>query len=92
MGNKETVKKFKIPEVLSDKIDTKINTAVGSTKQDKLAQAYIKGKEPIVALQLRLPKSLHTELDDISHMTKDSLNQIIVRAIREHVKKLREQL
>lgn len=91
MLNKDK-KKRGIPTVSKDRMDTSpIDSSVGTNKVERTAHSFIKGKEPIQALSLRLPVSLYKELREVAYKTEDKINQIIVRAVREHLKRQKEQ-
>lgn len=79
--------KRKIPTISPDRIDdTPADASVGGSKTDKRAHAFMKGKEPAQPLTIRLPEPLYQELRTLAFNTNDKLNQIIVRALREHLK------
>lgn len=76
------------PIISADRLDTTpADTFVGHTKEDRNAHAFIKDKEPIQSLSVRLPTSMHKELRKLAFETEESLNQIIVKAIREYLNK-----
>lgn len=79
----------KIPTITPERLDySPVDTTIGNTKEEKHAHAFVKGREPTISLSTRLPVSLHEQLRELSFKSKDTLNQIIVRAIREHLKKI----
>ena len=85
MGKKKNTHR---PTISPDRLDTTpANISVGNTKEDRRARAFIKDKEPIQSLSVRLPTSMHKELRKLAFETEESLNQIIVKAIREYLNK-----
>ena len=50
----------------------------------------MKNKKPIQAVSIRLPISMHQELRKLAFETEDSLNQIILKAIKEYLKRVKK--
>lgn len=81
------------PTISPGRLDTTpADTFVRNTKEDRRAYAFMKDKEPIQALSVRLPSSMHQELRKLAFKTEKSLNQIIVKAIREYLKRNKQQI
>lgn len=90
--SKSQRKSRRIPTVSEDRItESADNTAIGTTKEEQRAHAFIKGREPTQPLTLRLPISLHQKLREVAFKSEDKITHIILRAVREHVKTLEEQ-
>ncbi|WP_250296699.1 ribbon-helix-helix domain-containing protein [Wolbachia endosymbiont of Oedothorax gibbosus] len=76
----------RIPKVSESRLDeTPSNSAVGCTRDDQWANAFIKKMEQMHRLTVRLPLDLHQELRKIAFETKTSSTAIIVEAIRRYL-------
>ena len=77
--------KNRIPVISPERIDTQpLNTVVGNTKEEKLAYAFLKGKEPTQPFTIRMPIVVYQELRQIAFNKNEKINQIIISLIREY--------
>lgn len=86
-------KKSRIPTISQDRIDeTPISTAYGNSNEDIRAKSFIQGKEPVHALTLRLPVSMHKKLKEIAYKKDLKITKIILDATLSHIKKIEKKL
>ena len=79
-------KKLKIPSISPDRIDRSTgNFSVGTTKEDLAAHAFVKGKDPVQSLTIRLPMPLYNEVRELAFKDKTKITHIIIRSIRDHI-------
>lgn len=79
---KNNNKKFKIPNISPDRLDTSPpDTSRGPGKDDRRAHSFIKGREPTQTTSLRVPESKWEKLKLISFATKKSFNNLILKSI-----------
>ncbi len=75
---------MKIPEISKERIDkSEADTSPGTTKADKKAHAFIKGKEVTQAFEIRLPKSLHKFLRHYAVDNETTMNKAIVTLVKK---------
>ena len=78
----------KIPKISLDRVDqSPVNTAIGSSQDDKSAHAFITGKERIKSIAIRFPLSVHKGLRETSFHTNESINNIVLKAVKAYLKK-----
>jgi predicted HicB family RNase H-like nuclease len=81
MGNK-------IPKISPDRVDqSPVNTAVGSTQNDKAAHAFIKGREPTKSIAIRFPVSIHKALKEVAFNNNESINKLVLKVLKKYLKK-----
>ena len=82
-------KNKKIPSISIDRKDnSKPDTSIGSTKEDQLAHAFVKGREPIQRMTIRIPLDMHNDLCDIAFKKgRVKINHIVLNLIKEYIKK-----
>jgi hypothetical protein len=80
-------KSNKIPSISPERVDqSPANTSVGSTKEEQVAHAFVKGKEAVQPFTVRLPVGLYGELRELAFKDKTKINHIVIRLIRDYVK------
>lgn len=86
-------KQRKIPSISPDRVDqSPPNTAVGSTKKDQMAHAFVKGKETIQRLTIRIPVSMYDDLCDVAFKKgRLKLNHIVLKLLRDYIKENKEE-
>ena len=83
----KNTRKRKIPTVSEDRLDkSPCDTSIGNTKEDKIANVFIKGKVPLQPLTLRLPLPLYEVLREIAFKENSKMTHIILQSIEEHLK------
>jgi hypothetical protein len=82
-------KRKRIPQISSERLDTTLpNVSTGNSKEELLAHAFIKGKEPIQSMTLRLPLGLYKNLREIAFKTDDKISRLILSAIKKYLAEL----
>jgi hypothetical protein len=78
----------KIPSISPDRVDqSPPNTSVGLTKEDQMAHAFVKGKEPIQRLTIRIPVGMYDDLCDVAFKNgRLKLNHIVLKLLRDYIK------
>ncbi len=85
--------KRRIPTISQDRIDdSPISTSYGNKNEDIRAKSFIQGKEPVHALTLRLPVSMHRKLKEIAYKKDLKITKIILDATSAHIKKIEKKL
>lgn len=80
--------KKKIPVISPERLDNSssfYNTSM--TKEEKKAQSFLKGQEPIQQFTVRMPVSLYKELKQLAFNMDTKINHIIVDLIKNHLHK-----
>jgi len=84
-------RKVRKPTISPDRLNTApADISIENTKEGHRIHAFIKNKEPIQVLPVRLPISIHQKLRKLAFETKNSLNQIVIKAIIEYLKRVKE--
>lgn len=77
-------KKNRIPNLNQDRIDdTPINANISYKKSDQEIKSYIKNKEPVHPLTLRLPKSLYLNLRKTAFNENKTITNLIIDCINK---------
>lgn len=75
--------KNRIPIISPERINNEpLNTLIGSTKEEKTAYAFLKGKEQTQPFTIRIPIKVYQELRQIAFDKNEKINQIIISLIR----------
>jgi predicted DNA-binding protein len=80
------VTKRRIPTISNDRIDISVSTPqIATSKEERHAHSFMKGREPIQITSLRLPESRWEKLKLLSFGTGESLNNLILKAIELYI-------
>jgi hypothetical protein len=81
------IKRKKIPQISLDRLDsTNPNHVVGTNKEEKTAYAFMKGKEQVQPLTLRLPLEVYQDLREYAFKNRIKINQLVVKLVKEHLR------
>lgn len=78
-------KKNRIPIVSTERLNSSIDTSIGVTKEERLAYAFVKGKEATQPFTIRIPIDVHKKLRKIAFDQNEKINQIVVNLIKEYI-------
>lgn len=86
------IKKSRIPEISNDRLDhTDPDLSSSGDKEEKRAQAFIKGREQTQAFQIRMSYSKWEYLKKICFEKNCSLNKIINDSIDQYLNFIRDE-
>ena len=92
MSNQSQNRSKRIPTVSENRLDSNQSvSAIGYSKEEQQAQSFIKGKEPVQPLTLRLPISIYSKLREIAFKQEEKITHVIIRSIKEHIKKIEKR-
>ena len=82
-------KNNKIPSISADRLDSDNipNTTPNFTKEEQNINAFLKGKEAVQAITLRLPSNMYQQLRQVAFQKEIKINTIIVKLVSEYLEK-----
>lgn len=76
------IKKSRIPTISPERLDKSSgNTNLDTSKEDRRAKAYIKGREFVQTTTIRMPQTVWEKLKLINYISKISLNDLLLKSI-----------
>jgi hypothetical protein len=80
-------KNNKIPSISVDRLDTNdtLKTTQNFTKEEQNVNSFLKGRESVQAITLRLPNNMYKHLRQVAFQKEIKINKIIVKLVSEYL-------